>query len=113
MSQDANTIARTILAQIGSNSMMCMGVPRNSIWAIPSNATTEGVKDEDRHEGGLRFKFTNCPKVRNGEILIVLKGNDTYTVQIFNVRGREIYKASDIYCDMLGGPNGVLEGVTG
>lgn len=109
----SNETAKTILAQIGSNSMMCMGVPRKSIWAIPETMNMVGIKDEDRHLGGLRFKFTNCPKVRSGEILITLSGNDTYTVRIHNIRGREIYKAEGIYCDMLGGRDGVLEGVTG
>lgn len=107
MSQDPMTIARTILAQIGSNSLACMGVARSCV--IPSTID----KDENGHLGGVAFKFTNCPKVRNGTVRVTLAGNDTYNVQILNVRGREIFKASDIYADMLGGASGVIEGVTG
>lgn len=102
-------LAKTILAQIGSNSLACMGA--KAIFAIPPTKDAIGVTDG--HEGGVQFKFTNCPKVRTGTVRVLLNGNDTYTVQILNVRGREIYNASNIYCDMLGGRNGVIEGVTG
>ena len=83
---------------------MCLGVPPKSIFVIPAN---------DKHCGGVSFKFTNCPKVRSGTVNVTLDGNDTYTVSILNMRGREIYKASDIYNDMLSGPSGVIESVIG
>lgn len=97
-------VARTILSQIGTNSIMCLGVPRHSIRAIPAT---------DKHDGGLEFKFTNCPKVRAGTVRVTLAFNDTYNVEILNIRGREIYSATDVYNDQLGGQHGVIEGVTG
>ena len=102
MSLTPKEIAKQIIAQIGSNSLACMGA--KSLFVIPAS---------DTHNGGLQFKFTNCPKVRTGTVRITVDGTDLYTVQILNVRGREIYKAEGIYCDMLGGPSGVIEGVTG
>jgi hypothetical protein len=104
MSLTPKEIAKQIIAQIGSNSLACMGVPPKSVFVIPAS---------DKHNGGLQFKFTNCPKVRTGTVRITVDGTDLYTVQILNVRGREIYKAEGIYNDMLGGPSGVIEGVTG
>lgn len=104
-------VARTILAQIGTNTIMCLGVPRHTIRAIPE--TLDAVDAPLRHLGGLEFKFTNCPKVRSGTVRVTLAGDDTYNVQILNMRGREIYSATGIYNDMLGGPHGVIEGVTG
>lgn len=76
-------------------------------------ATLDNIGENNGHLGGVQFKFTNCPKVRNGTVRVMLAADDTYIVQILNVRGREIYKASNVYCDMLGGPSGVIEGVTG
>jgi len=103
------TIARTILAQIGSNTLMCLGVPPKSIIVVKETIET----DPNGHLGGVSFKFTNCPKVRSGRVVVTLAGNDTYNVQIFNMRDREIYKGVDIYNDNLGGPHGVIERVTG
>jgi len=103
MTTTAMLTAKTILNQIGSNSLMCLGVPRNSIYAIPETS---------EHLGGVQFKFTNCPKVRNGTVRVILMPNDTYNVEILNVRGRKIAEFSDVYCDNLG-RDGVIEGVTG
>ncbi len=100
----SNHIARTILNQIGMNSIMCLGVPHNTIRAIAAS---------DKNEGGLEFKFTNCPKVRSGTVRVTLDFNDTYTVSVLNMRGREIFNASNVYADQLGGQGGVIEGVTG
>jgi hypothetical protein len=97
-------IARTILDQIGTNTIMCLGVPRNTICVIPE--TTE-------HLGGVQFKFTNCPKVRTGTVRVLLMPNDTYNVEVLNIRGRKIAEFSNVYCEMLGGQSGVIEGVTG
>ena len=97
-------IAKTILAQIGSNTLACIGVPPRSIVAIPAS---------DQHLGGVTFKFSNCPKVRNGSVKVTLSGNDTYNVSIFNCRGRALKEMSDIYCDQLAGPHGIIEQVTG
>lgn len=97
-------VAHTILSQIGANSIMCLGVPLNTIHAIPAT---------DKHDGGLEFKFTNCPKVRTGKVRVTLAFNDTYNVEILNIRGRAIYSESNIYSDQLGGPKGVIERVTG
>jgi hypothetical protein len=108
MSNEA-TIARTILEQIGRNTIMCLGVPNHSIKVVKETIET----DPNGHLGGLEFKFTNCPKVRNGRVVVTLSPLDTYNVQIFNIRGREIYKGVDIYCESLGGPDGVIERVTG
>jgi hypothetical protein len=107
---ESQTIAKTILAQIGVNSIMCMGVPRNSIHIVNPTIDTDPDKG---HLGGVSFKFTNCPKVRSGTVIVTLSAVDDYTVTILNVRGREIFKAEGVYCDMLGGASGVIESVTG
>ena len=109
MSNDYMTIAKTIQQQIGWNSFACMGVKASTVTAIRPTIDTDPMG----HLGGLSFKFSNCPKVRSGTVNVTLDGTDTYTVRVFNVRGREIAKMEGVYCDMLGGRDGVIEGVTG
>jgi hypothetical protein len=108
-STETLVIAATILEQIGAETLMCIGCPRNSRTVVP--ATID--HDENGHLGGVMFKFTNCPKVRSGHVTITLNGNDTYHVQIFNMRNRCVYDQKGIYCDALGGRNGVIERVVG
>lgn len=99
--QRLKNIATTILAQIGHRNIICFGVPMNSLVFLP---------ETEQRLGGVGFKFTNCPKVRHGTVKVELMPNDTYKVTIYNVRGREIYTADDIYCDGL---FDVLNGVIG
>ena len=105
---DAYKIAQTIIAQIGGNSLACLGVPRNSIRVVPPTIDA----DENGHLGGVQFKFTNCPKVRSGTVVITLDGVDTYNVTIKNVLGRVLKDMKGVYCDMIG-RDGVIEEVTG
>lgn len=48
---------------------------------------------------GLIFKVNG--RLHKGYVLISLSYNDTYKVDLINVRGRVIYSISDIYVDML------------
>jgi hypothetical protein len=92
MSLSTVDIANTIRDQIGIRNIMCFGVPPRTMMALPPN--------EFRH-GGLYFRFTNCPKIRHGSVMVELMGDDTYTVTIKNQRDTVKYKGDGIYCDML------------
>ena len=90
MTTSTLSIARTIAAQIGTNNMMCFGA--NRMVALP---------ETESYRGGLEFHFTNCRIIPRGKVIVELNYSDTYTVTIQNVRGREVYKCADIYCDQL------------
>lgn len=92
MSLDTLTIANTIRDQIGIMNIMAFGVPRKSMMALPAN---------DERLGGLFFKFTNCPNIRNGSVMVELMPSDTYRVTVKNQLGNVKYQGDDIYCDVL------------
>jgi len=103
-------IAQTILAQITTNTIMCLGVPRQSIRVLPETI----VQDEKNgHLGGVSFRFTNCPKVNSGTVEVTLRVSDTYHVVIKNRNGTVKLDQFDVYAEDLGGPDGVIEQVTG
>ena len=94
------SVAKTIIDQIGTNTLMCIAA---------KNFLTVNEK-----LGGVQFKVGRNPLLRGGgTVKVVLDYSDTYDVTIKNNRGKVLYKASNIYCDMLAGPDGVIEAVTG
>ena len=96
-------IANTIRNQIGASTLMCIGA--HKVTAMPSS---------DKRLGGLMFQILPNPKMKSGGMVMVeLMGNDTYTVTIKDKKDNILYNNEDIYCDMLGGPHGVIEQVTG
>jgi len=98
-------IADTIRSQIGTNTLMCIGAHNMSYL---SENEAKGVM------GGLSFKLGRNPKLTGGGYCVVeLNYSDTYTVKIYNNRMRLIKETSEVYCDMLSGPSGVIEQVTG
>lgn len=90
--QEYAYIATTILSQIGVRNVMCLGIPQNSKAYLTEN---------EQRRGGVRFKFTNCFKIRNGTVEIDLNWIDTYTVRIYNQLGNLKSEVSGIYNDQL------------
>ena len=83
---------------------MCLGACHLAI--IPPGGSV--------HRGGLRFKFLPCPKIRGGgTVTVELNWSDTYTVRVYNNRMRLVKEIEGVYADMLAGPTGVIEQVTG
>ncbi len=105
----AQQIPGTILEQIGAQTLICIGVPRNSVYAIPATIDT----DENGHLGGVQFRFSNCPIIRQGFVRITLSGDDTYRVVITNQLGNVKLDVSGIYCDQLAGQDGIIERTVG
>jgi hypothetical protein len=100
---DSKQLAMTIRNQIGANTLMCIGA--HALTIVPEN---------DDHRGGLTFKINPNPKMKlHGKVTVLLAFNDTYKVKVETCRGKVMLDASEVSCDMLGGPNGVIEGVTG
>jgi hypothetical protein len=96
-------IANTIRDQIGINTLMCIGA--HNLGIVPAT---------DKHQGGLAFKLGRNPKMKQGgNVMITLAASDTYRVCIMSSRGKMMLEVEDVYCDMLGGPHGVIEQVTG
>lgn len=82
---------------------MCIGA--HGMYALP---------ETDKILGGLTFKVARNPKMKQGgTVTITLTPSDTYTVKIVSSRGKTLLDVSDVYCDQLSGPHGVIEGVTG
>jgi hypothetical protein len=50
---------------------------------------------------------------QGGNVMVTLSYSDTYRVCIMSSRGKMMLEVEDIYCDQLGGPEGVIEQVTG
>lgn len=96
-------IANVIKHQIGANTLMCIGA--HQLFAIPESETILG---------GLQFKVSRNPKMKQGgTVVIKLMPSDTYAVTITNSRDKVLLDVSDVYCEDLCGPNGVIEKVTG
>jgi hypothetical protein len=105
---NARMIATAIRDQIGVNTLMCIGA--HEITVIPESID----KDPNGHLGGLFFKINPNPKMKlHGIVTVTLAANDTYNVKIVDCKGKLRYEGTDIYCDQLGGPDGVIERVTG
>jgi|ERR1035441_7458917 hypothetical protein len=88
------TVANTIAAQIGARAFYMMG-------------TRQKFGDSD----SLRFDIRGSP--RGNRICVTLDASDTYTVQLFKVRGlsaRVVAEHSDVYNDML---RPIIESMTG
>ena len=88
------TVANTIAAQIGSRAFYMMGTRRKL-----------GTADS------LIFDIRGS--VRGNKIVVTLDADDTYTVELFKVRGlaaRSVTINSGVYCDGL---RPVIEGMTG
>jgi hypothetical protein len=86
------SIANTILEQIGRWNIAAFGVPPKSIMALSEN---------EFRLGGVMFKFTNCPKIRSGTVIVELMPSDTYTVSILSPLKIVLAKREQIYCDQL------------
>jgi hypothetical protein len=96
-------IANTIRDQIGINTLMCIGA--HNLGIVPAT---------DKILGGLAFKLGRNPKMKQGgTVMIQLLPSDTYRVAIMTSRGKMVLEQEDVYCDQLGGPEGVIERVTG
>lgn len=96
-------IANAIKQQIGINTLMCIGA--HDLGIVPAT---------DKILGGLAFKLGRNPKMKQGGmVMIQLMPSDTYTVRIMTSRGKMVLEQEDVYCDQLGGPEGVIEQVTG
>lgn len=96
-------LAQTIRLQVTPLTLMRIGA--KAFYALP--------KDEN-HDGGLRIKFSPCPKIRGGGTIdIRLNGMDLYDIEILNNRGRVVKAFNDIYAESLGGEDGVIERTTG
>lgn len=94
-----NTVAQTILSQIGGNRALAM----------------MGAKDLVSSENSLRFKLGRGAKDGIQYLTIRLGASDTYTIEAtkFNARSLKITKIaeqSDVFCDRL---PGVIERMTG
>ena len=88
------TVANTIAAQIGARAFYMMG-------------TRQKFGDSD----SLRFDIRGS--VRGNKVVVTLDASDTYTVQLFKVRGlasRMVVENSGVYNDGL---RQVIEGMTG
>lgn len=85
-------IANTILEQIGHWNIAAFGVPRSSIMAL---------SESEFRLGGVMFKFTNCPKIRAGFVIIELMPSDSYTISILSPLKIVISKQDNVYCDEL------------
>ena len=111
MTTNAKALANTILDQIGRH----MGGTLTAIGAHQFTVVPETIdKDENGHLGGLCFKINPNPKMKqHGTVFVTLNGNDTYSVKIMTCKGKVMLDTNDIYCDMLGGQQGVIERVTG
>ena len=97
------TIAKTILHQIGVNTLMCIGSHDRTV-----------VNPSGDFLGGVTFRITPNPKMKqHGRVTVLLNGTDTYHVKIETCRGKVLLDKNDIYADNLGGPSGVIEGITG
>lgn len=64
-----------------------------------------GSEPTDKHNGFLMFSVggTRLYKQRV-RVKITLEYNDTYTVEVYRVRGvnvTDLFKMTDVYCDML------------
>jgi hypothetical protein len=93
----------SIKQQIGVSTLMCIGA---------HNFQT--VTDEKKGYGGVKFDLGTNPKLGvGGTVTVFLDYMDTYTVTITNGKGEKVYEQSDVYFDMLPGPDGVIERVTG
>lgn len=102
---DPKNIATTIKQQIGMSTLMCIGA--HNVMALPRD-------DANNQLGGLKFKINPNPKLKvHATVTIILNGNDTYSVKIITCRGKEVLNISNVYCEDLAGPNGVIERVTG
>jgi hypothetical protein len=102
MTTTAADIAITIQQQIGRMTLMCIAA--HNFVALP---------ETDKVLGGLQFKIGRNPKLAGGWVTVYLNTNDTYTVKIQDARGNIRLEVSDVYCDNLGGKDGVIQGVTG
>ncbi len=91
---NAQIIAHTILQQIGVNALMCLGVPHGSKVALGETSETLG---------GVRFKFTNCFKIRNGIVEVLLEASDTYRVIVRNQLGNVKSDCDGLYNEDLSG----------
>jgi len=96
-------IATAIRDQIGTNTLMCIGA--HELGIVPAT---------DKILGGLAFKLGRNPKMKQGgNVMITLLPSDTYRVCIMSSRGKMMLEQEDVYCDQLGGPEGIIEQVTG
>jgi hypothetical protein len=106
--RDPRNIANTILDQCGrgfGGTLMCIGMHKPTI--VPRD-DARGIL------GGVTFKVNPNPKVKvHAQVMITLNASDTYTVRIITCRGKMVLDASDVYCDNLGGRDGILERTLG
>jgi hypothetical protein len=101
-------IAKTILSQIGSGmggTLMCIGMHKP--FCLPQD-DAKGIL------GGVTFKVNPNPKVKvKATVTVTLKADDTYHVNITTCRGKVVLEQNNVYCDDLGGPNGLIEQTLG
>lgn len=96
-------IAKIILSQIGVNTLMCIGSHQKMV-----------ITPDGEHLGGVTFKINPNPKMKlHGRVTVLLNGSDTYNVKIETCRGKVLLNQNNVYAEDLGGPHGIIEGVTG
>ena len=84
-----NTIAKTILQQMGGTGRIC---------------AMTGAKRFVDHGDGVSFRFPNKAAGRPNHVKITLNGSDLYDVRFIRIRGtnfKTTQELSGVYCDML------------
>jgi hypothetical protein len=103
MKQEHRQIALTIKEQLRYNDYL-----RPARWAAREySIINEGDHGEEigKVQAGLSFKVSDTNNLRQGYVAVYLKWDDTYTVRVVKVWGRNIKQIalkSGIYCDNLG-----------
>lgn len=96
MNTEQNTIAQTILAQLGGNRFIAMTGAKNFC--------SHGEAREFHKRGGLSFKIGSGAKDGITHVRIFLMSNDTYTVEFLRIRGASCKTVSEhamVYADNL------------
>jgi len=108
MSNEYQNIAKEIMSQIGSGfggTMMCIGAHK-PMYLTRNDAL--GIL------GGVTFKINPNPKVKvHARVTVKLNASDTYDVLIETCRGKVVLDAKGVYCDDLGGRDGIIERTVG
>jgi len=88
--QEAQTIAHTIKGQIG----------QMTLWSFAATEMTY-YPETETVLGGLRFNFSNCPKIKKGTCEVLLMPDDTYSIIIRNHLDNVLFEAKGVYADQL------------
>jgi hypothetical protein len=106
MTHNSTILANTILSQIGRHiggTLSCIGA--SNYVSIPETL---------EHLGGVSFKIRPNPKMKlAGKVTVTLSFDDTYRVLIETCRHKVMLDQKNVYCEDLGGPEGIIERTTG